>query len=536
MSTHDLDLSHLTSVDQSDREPFAVGSNNALRAPQRIKPSSPGEMYFVGGLNSAFPDSGTVNTDAPLSKTPALTRSHPFPLGEGTGERVKTEHGSASERAVPASGNGSGTGTTTDQESLPTPTTSDSPTDSTRLPFTVNHPTSPSLSSVLTGSTAQPASSWLPQQMSDIVSGLVSGTLDRPRPTVGRLADGSHCLYRGAVNGLAGESGSGKTWTALACARAELEDGHNVVYIDLEDSAVGIASRLLDLGVPADVIADPGRFSYVRPDEAFRDDVRASFWMLLDLHEPSLVVLDSTGESMALEGTDPNSDDAVARWFKSFASPISNRGPAVLLLDHLPKSDSAATSPIGSQRKRAAISGAQFIQTVGKGMSFAKGRAGAARLTCTKDRHGNFTTGEVVMELIVKPEPSRGESGVVVSLGPIDSDEWAPTRHMLDISDFLEAAGAAQSTSAIKKGVKGKAETLITALQVLEGSGYIVASAGARNATEYTSIKPYSLGDPYVVPDESAAGSSAGCEHEWHHGACDPKWCHEGHFGGCNEG
>lgn len=491
--------------------------------PSDVSGSSERAARDSGGSEQCSP----ADASGPASSfsSPDLTRSYLFPLGEGTGERVSRDLGGDAETRVPNSGNGSGTGPG-DAPSYPA--------GSIPLPFSIHRPTLPQASAALTRSMPQASSSWTPQRVDEIVAGLQAGTFDRPRPTVGRLADGSHWLYASAVNGLAGESGCGKTWTALASVRAELEDSRSVVYVDMEDSAVGIVSRLLDLGVPPEVVADPAAFSYVRPDEAFKDDVRSEFWALLDRLSPSLVVLDSTGESMALEGTDPNSDDGVAVWFRRVATAIADRGPAVLLLDHLPKSDNAAKSPIGSQRKRAAISGVQMIQTVRPGMSFAKGRAGEARLTCTKDRHGNFVTGDVVMNLAVNPAPARGVTGLEVALGRVVNDEWAPTRHMLEISEFLEAAGSARTTSAIKSGVKGKAETLVAALGVLAQSGYIASSPGPRNSTEYSHVKPYRLGDPYVVPDD-ISGGGVGCGHPWHSDKCNLNWCHPAHHGRCNE-
>jgi hypothetical protein len=389
----------------------------------------------------------------------------------------------------------------------------------------------------MSASSSQAGASWRPANLGELVKGLQDGTIEEPKPSVGRLTDGTHWLYAAATNGLAGESGCGKTWTALAAVKSELNDGNNVIYIDMENGPLGVASRLLSMGVPADVIGDKSRFAYVRPEEAFKDDVRAVFWIFLELLEPTLVVLDSTGESMALEGTDPNSDDAVAVWFQRVATAIARYGPAVLLLDHLPKSDSGAASPIGSQRKRAAISGAQFIQQVGKDMAFAKGRPGQARITATKDRHGYFVTGESSITLTITPEPSRGPNGVEAALGSNVNQEWAPTRQMLGISEFLKSAQTPQTTAAIKKEIKGKAETIGRALHVLIDSGYVTTSPGIRKSNLHELVKEYKLGDPYTVPEgvTEDGAQTGGCSHSWHDGKCKPDWCHTGHHGSCNE-
>lgn len=381
--------------------------------------------------------------------------------------------------------------------------------------------------------------SWRPVELDVVVAGLQAGTLQRPSPTVGRLSDGSHWLYAGRTNGLAGESGCGKTWTALQAVATELQAGNAVVFVDLEDDHIGVVARLLSMGVDPALVGDPKRFAYVHPDDAFKHgEPYVDAW--LNALRPTLVVIDSTGESMALEGCDPNSDDAVARWFQRFATRIARRGPAVLLIDHLPKSNTGAPSPIGSQRKRAALSGVQFIQEVKKGMSFAKGHAGEAILTCTKDRNGHFVTGQVSAKLVVNPTGTMADgSGCSVSMVPADPSTWAPTKHMADISTFLAGAAGPHSTSDICAAVTGKRETLIRALGVLVASGYVDLTAGPGGAKLYTLVSPYVNGDPITVPDADAGdddASAALCqEHEWHAGnRCNPDWCHAGHYGRCN--
>lgn len=449
---------------------------------------------------------------AAVLENPVPTCSELFPLGEGTAEQVVSGLGHLSERPILEVGNGS------EQLTISAVTNQTSPDPSTSTPRGYS-PERSAASDHQTATTPpsaqqirqqvlgrpQPLSSWAPLDLSEMLHGLQQGTLEQPQPTV------AGWLYPGAVNGLAGESGCGKTWTALVSAGVEMLDGNSAVYVDLEDNPISVVGRLLALGVPSDVIAE--RFVYVRPEVAFVDDLRAVFWQMLDEAKPTLVVLDSTGESMALEGVDQNDDRGVARWFQRVARPIAERGPAVLLLDHLPKSDTAAASPIGSQRKRAAISGVQMTQTVAKSMSFAKGRPGVAKLTCTKDRHGNFVTGESVMRLLVNPEPTRGEAGVNAELSRISGGQVddAPTRVMVDICEFLEQQGSPQNTSAIKQAVRAQGITVNSALDVLVESGYLTVASGTRNSIVYTLVNPFSIDDPYTVPEppEVAAQTAA---------------------------
>src|SRR5690606_22156878 len=121
-------------------------------------------------------------------------------------------------------------------------------------------------------------------------------------------------FYPGRVNGLAGESGAGKTWTALVVVAQELAEGRAAVYVDLEDDAAGVVGRLLDLQVETGSIA--ARFAYISPNERLDVVGAAALEGVIAALEPSLVVIDSTGEALALDGAKPNDDDSVAAWFR----------------------------------------------------------------------------------------------------------------------------------------------------------------------------------------------------------------------------
>lgn len=331
---------------------------------------------------------------------------------------------------------------------------------------------------------------WHPVDLSDALSG---GPDLRPVPTILTRDDGAGLFYAGMVNGVHGESGSGKTWLALVACAQQLANGRHVVYIDHEGDPFSIVGRLLDLGADADTIAT--RFHYFQPDTPFLESREPFLQAVHDWHSV-LVVIDSTGEGLALDGAKPNADEEVAQWFRDMPRAIANvqhsdGRPAVVLIDHSPKANGGELWPIGSQRKRAAITGAQhYVQTLG---AFSRERAGAAKVVCAKDRHGRYPMGEKVATLNVTP----GDDGLSITLRAPDATErtpdgtWRPTGYMEKISRLLEARGEPLSTRQIRDTITGKNEHIAQALQGLTDAGHVVAQSGPRNATLHRLITPY---------------------------------------------
>lgn len=330
----------------------------------------------------------------------------------------------------------------------------------------------------------QPGSTWAAVDLAGIITGLSDGTLSRPSPDLGQIEGAGCLLYAGKVNGIAGASGAGKSWTALVCTVQCLQVGH-VVYVDLEDDPAGVVGRLLDLGAsPADVLA---RFHYVRPDEAFGVASAETLAVVLAC-SPVLVVIDSTGEALALDGARPNDDDDVARWFRKVPARIARQGPAVLVLDHMTKAEDGGLWPIGSQRKRAAISGAQYVQTVVQ--PFSRDRAGLAKLVCAKDRHGPYAAGDRVADLVI------GGGAAIVLRAPAEAaavrgGDWRPTALMERVSRAIEDATEPLSFRSIDEDVRGKADHKRAALRELIAVGHVVVQDGPRNAKLHSSVRPY---------------------------------------------
>ena len=244
---------------------------------------------------------------------------------------------------------------------------------------------------------------WDPLDLTEVLS----DGYKPPMPTILCRDDGCALLYMARINALYGESGSGKSWVAMfACAQLMLRDQH-VLYIDLEDHVGSVLTRLKSLGVPVAVLRT--HFHYVSPVLAWNDQAEKKITAVIIDYDCQLAVIDSTGEAMALDGADPNSDDDVARWFRRVPRTMARLGPAVLLLDHVPKAkDAPGGFAIGSQRKRAAIDGASY--RVNSSVAPAKGVRGILKLITAKDRGGHYQQGHEVAQVVIEDDVLDGVS------------------------------------------------------------------------------------------------------------------------------
>lgn len=312
--------------------------------------------------------------------------------------------------------------------------------------------------------------SWRQMDLKDTIAGLQDGTITPPVPTIGLVCGGTPLFYLGMVNGIAGASGSGKSMVAKGACCQEIARGEHVIYIDLAE-----------------------RFHYVSPRSGFTDVALRNITELIQDYQPTLVIFDSTGEGLAIDGVKPNDDDDVARWFRKVPAAIADLGPAVLLIDHMTKADDGAQSPIGSQRKLAAIGGSQYILRPGR--PFARGQAGRAYLVTAKDRHGHHAKGSRAAEFHVTP----GEDGGLrvelrASAAPANgsgADHWRSTALMERASKALQAATEPLSLRSFIGEVKGKKGSAEQAIAALVAEGYVTVEDGPRGAKLHRSAKPY---------------------------------------------
>lgn len=306
---------------------------------------------------------------------------------------------------------------------------------------------------------------WEPTDLAAILA----GDYEAPVPTIGRRTDGRCLFYPGRVNAIQGESGSGKSWVCIWAAAGELAQGNHVLYIDLEDHAGSMISRLRAVGVADGLISEA--FHYVNPARAWNHAGSAYLAGLCAEHPVTLAVIDSTGEAMALDGAKPNDDDDTARWFRRVPRALSATGAAVVITDHLPKStDGPALFAIGSQRKRAAIDGVAYRCDVR--VAPVKGGNGYLGLICAKDRNGTYQQGKKVADVSVV---SDGESVTIAAESPFEDDGTTPklpTNLMEKVSRYLEDQDEPVSKKRVKDAVSGNDATVATALDHLVNRGF----------------------------------------------------------------
>jgi hypothetical protein len=286
------------------------------------------------------------------------------------------------------------------------------------------------------------SSSWKPIDLTSFLDGSYVDQM----PEVLTRTDGNGLLYSGRVNGVHAPSGEGKSWVAAAAMVQEMAEGRSVLLIDFEDHPGPWVTRLLqirirndrnEIAIDASTIAN--KFTYIHPRDPSDEIVIADLRSIIDMLGVSLVVIDSVGESMGLDGTNQNSDDEVVRWTNRISRPLADTGATVLLIDHVTKDTTSAKKSyaIGSGRKRAGIDGATF--SAEQTQRFSRKLTGTIKLTCEKDRHGHYATKEVAALIEMEPD---GDT-LLITIRPPEMPELAadglyrPTIYIERVSKLL---------------------------------------------------------------------------------------------------
>lgn len=328
--------------------------------------------------------------------------------------------------------------------------------------------------------------SWWPRDLEPVLAGRES----EPPPVMLTRVDGAHLAYAGRVNGLLGESESGKTWVALLGVQQQIELGRDVVYLDFEDSAAGIVGRLRDMACTDEQLR---RLHYIGPDEALSLDASLDLAEALDTTGPSLVVVDGVNAAMTLLGLDLQDNKDATHFAQKVLKPIAKRGAAVIYIDHVPKNKEArGKGGIGAQAKRAMTTGCAIAVDIIA--EFGRGQTGKLKLTADKDRQGHVRAvsagGKRIGTAILT---SALDGSITVRIEPAESTTggtFRPTHLMAKVSRFLETCEGEPSGAAIEREVGGNRENVRAAVNALVEDGFVTRRT-AGNATLHRLQMPY---------------------------------------------
>ena len=324
-------------------------------------------------------------------------------------------------------------------------------------------------------------------------------------------------FYARRINGLFGDSESGKTMLAVVALMQEVRAGNPVVVIDFEDSREGWARTVTAFGATRDEAA---RIRYISPQEPL-NSAQARVDLTVAMSAATLAIVDGVEAGMTLHDLNPNYNKDIARFYRLVARPGAEVGAAVVVIDHVIKDpEKRRSGPTGGLQKRAGISGAAFEVVLLT--EFARGREGRSLIRLDKDRPGGIRAlfpgrrpaiTNFVLDSTTSTSVWRFEQPVPDA--PNGETEWQPTHLMESISRFLEAAGEPQSQNKIEKGVEGRANWIRKALDHLVKGGFVLSYPNGRTklhsvTTPYrqiiSEVRPASS---LFVPDASVTHSSA---------------------------
>lgn len=339
-------------------------------------------------------------------------------------------------------------------------------------------------------------SSWAPVDLAQIRA----NGLTRPTATLLVTTHGQGLIYPGRTHSISGESTTGKTWVTLAGLCQEIETGHPVTFIDFEDRADTLLTRLGDMGADPDLVDQ--RVRYIGPDRA----LDAASWQHVETatKDCRIVIIDGVTEAMTMHGWSLLDNEDIASWYELLPRRVAALGPGVMEIDHVVKDKEArGRYAIGGAHKLNGITGCAYSIIAGK--PFAVGQSGHSRVIVAKDRHGNVgPVGHTVAEFHVTPDQSRHREAITweltasqITISP-SSGQARLTGYMEKVSRYLETTPGTTQTGVIEV-IKGKKDYLVSAITTLLEEGYLRTEPGPRGATFHYTVRPYrEEDDPHV--------------------------------------
>jgi hypothetical protein len=347
---------------------------------------------------------------------------------------------------------------------------------------------------------------WWPRDLGPVLAGEHTD----PEPAVLARGDKKCLFYAGKINGILGESESGKTWVLLAAVVQEVTAGRPVLYIDFEDTDTGIIARLRALGLTDEQLSpEAGLFTYIAPEESLHALANADLTEVLGSRRYSLIGLDGVNAAMTLLGLDLISNTDATRFAQTILRPLARTDAAVVAVDHVPKDEEKrGKGGIGAQAKRAMVTGCAL--TVSVIAPFGRGQTGKLKLVVDKDRPG-YVRGIAAYAKnvgIVMLDSDTITGAVSISIEPPDTrplderEPFRPTGVMSKVSRYLANTEGDLSTRQLEEAIEGRSVTIRAALDALVAGGYVTRHAGPTRSTLHHHVTLYREENDLISEDD----------------------------------
>lgn len=345
------------------------------------------------------------------------------------------------------------------------------------------------------GHDGTPHTSWWPIDLAE----LFSGDHQPPAPTLFTRDDGQPLLYAGKCHAFNGESESGKSWAALIACVQTIKAGGHVLYLDFEDTADTVVTRLLALGAkPAQVLE---RFHYAQPHEPiFTKGMRftpanADLGHVLDTYDITLAVIDGVTEAMTMHGLSLIDNAEYATFHGALPRRLALAGAAVVQIDHVTKDkENRGRWAIGAQHKLAAMDGAVFSFAVAK--PFGLGRHGITKMSIEKDRPGalrQHAKGKRIADLHLESDPdTHALAWRIETPDTAEGDDGTlrPSVIMERISRHLDEFPQGLTKRSIRTSVSGGNDMIDLAVDLLVDGGFVTVDKVGQSHL-HVNARPY---------------------------------------------
>jgi hypothetical protein len=348
------------------------------------------------------------------------------------------------------------------------------------------------------GSTTGSTDSWAPVDLGPYLR----GEIVPPQPTIGIVrSDGLRLIYPGREHAILGETECGKTWLALGCVAAELNQGNHVVYVHYEESdATSTVERLQLLGVDESLILQ--LLHFLTPTEPATPEQIARLVGL----RPSLVVHDGVNEAMALHNDEIYAVAGGSAFRRRLVVPFLAVGAATVACDHLPLgSDRSRRDAFGTVHKGNTLNGARLL--LENKEPFGRDMRGRSNVFVTKDRPGQLRSrgkpadipGKTFMGTLIVDDATAGPDFIVKLLAPKLDDDTTTRDTSAELAAAVHKVILAQPDHAVsslrhlyaqmrKAGVKFRESTARDAVDDLVAAGVLEEIRGKNRATGYRAV------------------------------------------------